>query len=120
MTHYNLLINEKQVEVISLALDIFSRMESGQLEWCFSMIPWKQQENFKKIIPLLDELKKSLTGMEQGTLGIGHVSEDARIAYDIHQVLRCTYADFDKSHQWSKEKFPVITVIKETVSSTSG
>lgn len=114
MTHYNLLINEKQARIISLALDIYSRLQNGQLDWCFSMIPWHHKENLEKVEHLLHELKKALTGMDNGYLGIGNVSEEARIAYDIHQVVRCAYAPFDKPYQWSQEKLPVITEIEKT------
>ncbi|MHB1949680.1 MAG: hypothetical protein ACYCQI_16400, partial [Gammaproteobacteria bacterium] len=46
--------------------------------------------------PLLNELQQLLTGMRNGNLGIGNVSDSSKIAYDIHQVIRYQLA-------WDKE-----------------
>lgn len=88
LTKYTIEVNEEQAKVISLALDIFSRMEGGQLEWVFSMIPWKYHEKLESVEPMLKELQLLLTGMQHGNLGIGNVSDSARIAFDLHQVIR--------------------------------
>lgn len=85
---YTLEVNDEQAKVISLALDIFSRMEGGQLEWVFSMIPWKYYDKFESAKPMLRELQLLLTGMQNGNLGIGNVSDSARIAFDLHQIIR--------------------------------
>ena len=93
---YRIEVNEEQAKIISLALDIFSRIEAGQLEWVFSMIPWKYRENLESAEPMLKELQLLLTGMQRGNLGIGNVSNSARIAFDLHQVIRHRLA-------WDKE-----------------
>src|SRR5437879_842303 len=85
---YRIEINEEQAKIISLALDIFSRMEAGRLEWIFSMISWKYYEKLQSAEPMLKELQLLLTGMQRGNLGIGNVSNSAKIAYDLHQVIR--------------------------------
>lgn len=115
---YTLTANKNQFEVISLALNIFSRLQNGQLDWCFSMIPWKKAENLKEINPQLAEIKKLLIGMENGYLGIGNVSEEARIAHDIHKVifyiLHAQYCGekrqtiFDKPIQHSNEPLALL------------
>lgn len=85
---YNLEVSEEQVQTISLALDILSRLEGGQLERCFSMIPWKYQENQDEANALLEKLQMLLTGMPNGSLGIGNISDQAKCAFDLHHVIR--------------------------------
>lgn len=95
-------------------------MEGGQLQWVFSMFPWKHSENLKNAEPLLNELQQLLTGMQKGNLGIGNVSNSARMAYDLHQVIRYRLAldnkqgcdsSFNLQTQWSSEPFVKITPI---------
>ena len=85
---YVIEVSEEQARIISLALDIYSRMEGGQLEWAFSMIQWKYPDNLEAADLLLKELQLLLTGKDRGNLGIGNVSNSARMAYDLHQVIR--------------------------------
>lgn len=116
---YNIEVSEAQAKLISLALDMYSRMEGGQLQWVFSMISWKHYENLKNAEPLLNELQQLLTGMQKGNLGIGNVSNSARMAYDLHQIIRYRLALDDKQNsnnlnspmQWSDEPFAKITSI---------
>lgn len=120
MTDYQLSVNEQQLNIISLALDIFSRLESGQLDWCFSMIKWKHRENFAEVRPVLEQIQLLLTGMTRGNLGIGNVSAQSRAAYDIHQVIRHHLAwknnpeggitvDFYEPISYGEEPLPEIT-----------
>ena len=88
MLEYTLEVTENQLKTLSLALDIFSRLESGQFERCFSVIPWKQKDKMAEANELLNRLQLLLTGMNRGNLGIGQVSEKAKVAYDLHQVVR--------------------------------
>lgn len=88
MAEYEILVNEQQLKTISLALDIFSRLEGGQLKRCFSMINWKNYDNLTSIQPMLEQIQLLLTGMTDGNLGIGNVSTQSQMAYDLHQVIR--------------------------------
>ena len=82
------------------------------------MIPWKHSENLKTIGPLLEQIKKELTGITDAYLGIGNVSEEARIAYDLHQVIRYVLhrknldekyqTIFDNPRQYSNEILAVL------------
>ena len=98
MKKYNIEVSEAQAKLISLALDMYSRMEGGQLQWVFSMISWKYYENLKNAEPLLNELQQLLTGMQRGNLGIGNVSNTARMAYDLHQIIRYRLSLDEKQH----------------------
>lgn len=124
LAKYTIEVNEEQAKVISLALDIFSRMEAGQLEWIFSMIPWKYYEKLESVEPMLKELQLLLTGMQRGNLGIGNVSNSARIAFDLHQVIRHRLAwdkypqgrmgvDFDPPRKWSNQPLAKIEQINK-------
>lgn len=88
MSKYSITVTKEQAKLISLVLDIYSRMESGQLKYVFSMVPWKHNENLKSVEPILKELQLLLTGIQNGNLGIGNVSNSAKMAYDLHQVIR--------------------------------
>ncbi|SRR5579883_3416055 len=99
---------------------MYSRMESGQLQWVFSMISWRHHENLKNAEPLLNELQQLLTGMQKGNLGIGNVSNPAKMAYDLHQIIRYRLAldnkqggndSLNSPMQWSDEPFAKITPI---------
>ncbi len=116
---YLLEATENQLKIVSLALDIFSRLESGQLNCCFDMIPWKHPENRIETRALLEKIQLLLTGMNNGNLGIGNVSDNARIAYDLHQVIRHYFAwkhkpvggmtvDFDEPFHYGSD--PLATV----------
>ena len=98
---YNIQVNSRQASIISLALDMISRMEGGQLTWVFSMIPWKNTENINTAIPIIAHLQQLLTGIDEGSLGIGNVSERSKIAYDLHQVIRHQLAIDRDTDEWN-------------------
>lgn len=121
---YRIDVNEEQAKIISLALDAFSRMEAGQLELVFGMIPWKYYENLELAEPTLKELQLLLTGKQIGNLGIGNVSNSARIAYDLHQVIRHRLAwdnepnggmgvFFDPPKKWSDQPLAEIKLVNK-------
>lgn len=85
---YIIEINEEQAKIISFALYILSRIEAGQLNEVFSMIPWKYYENLDSAESMIKELQLMLTGMETGNISISELSNLARISYDLHQVIR--------------------------------
>lgn len=118
---YQITVSEKQARIISSALDIYSRIQGGQFAKVLDRFEWKELSNDekKRIEYMLTDLKCMLTGVEgNGYIGIGQISEDGRIAYDIHQVIRHCLAhntkptpnswtewtvDFDKPSQYGSE-----------------
>lgn len=88
---YQIIVNEKQARIISSALDVYARIQGGQFKNAFDRFEWKKisETEKDKIDQMLNYLKCVLTGEEgNGYLGIGLISDDAQIVYDIHQVIR--------------------------------
>ena len=92
---YNLKINKKQAEIISKALDLYSRIGSGQVNeilWHPSVAKkmWAKNDNltenkmnYKIVVKMLDDIKKIIWGYapnEHG--GISMAEETDKIAYD--------------------------------------
>ena len=113
---YVLEVNEKQTALISHALDIYSRLEAGHLEWIFSMIEWKHYDKLPEAKPLLEALKLLLTGYPPHQHpGIGMLSNNATAAWDLHRVIRHRLA-WDREPQGGMGVFfdePTSTVGKE-------
>lgn len=126
---YNLKISKKQAEIISKALDFYSRIGCGQMSevlWHPSVAKkmWvkdsnnltENQWNNKVISQLLDNIKKIIWGYEPNEHGgITMAEEDDKIAYDLHQVIRHKLAweetpeggitvDFHKPMKYSEEE----------------
>lgn len=95
-------LSPKQAYVIQKALDNYSRGLMGQLEYSMDDIRWQNETLSKKgiapvvdwhndIVPDLNELKRKLFGFQSnefyGIFNI-HLDPDARISWDIHQVIR--------------------------------
>jgi len=125
---YNLKVNKKQAEVISKALDLYSRIGAGQVNeilwhpsvakkmWVKNDNLTENQMNHKIVEKMLDDIKKIIWGYapnEHG--GIGMAEEDDKIAYDLHQVIRHNLLvekndpnnitfDFKEPMKWSKEE----------------
>jgi len=118
---YNLKLSKKQLIVISQALESFARAKTGQFDYALEHVNFigfvearKMSENIKKLY--LPELRENETyGIHQKK-----VSDDARIAYDIHQVIRNKIAweerpeggmtsYFDKPFKISEEELPNLT-----------
>lgn len=103
---YQITVNEKQARIISNALDVCSRLQGGQFDTVLNRFSWKELdvEERNKIREMLTDLKCMLTGVERNAyLGIGQISDDGQIAYDIHQVVRHALAvnsDFSPTN-WS-------------------
>ena len=82
-------------------------------------------EDQKEAEKILNKLKYLLTKIDDnGGLGIGNISEDARNAYDLYQVIRHQLVleqdepadrmtiDFDPAHQWGNQPFAEIRGLK--------
>jgi len=91
---YNLKINKKQAEVINKALDLYSRIGTGQVNeilWHPSVAKKirENQMNHKIVAQLFDDIKKIIWGYAPNELGgINMAEETDKIAYDLHQVIR--------------------------------
>jgi hypothetical protein len=91
MNNYVIHLNEEQVRIISRACELFARVHTGQLTPI-------AEEFFHKTTPILHSLQDGLrrlepliTGMPpHASLGLTNpeVPDKARVAYDIHQVIR--------------------------------
>ena len=89
---YKLVVNEKQAKIISWALDFYSRTMGGQLEDILCRFHWRNLNDDKRdeAHDILVDLKCMLTGLNpnQPNMELHNISEDGRIAYDLHQVIR--------------------------------
>lgn len=97
MTTYTLTITESQARVISVACEILARLGLGQFRDALDHLPqredidWSIWHDDMEIIGNL--LSRHMLGGVDGwrsNLGIHHqdVSEQSRIAWDLHQVVR--------------------------------
>lgn len=132
---YLLKISKHQAEVISLALDVLSRIGLGQFDIAISDAMkerfWGMEGkdfNRDEVQHHFNELKRILTGHPpNGSYGISNeeVNDKYRVAYDIHQVIRNRLAwdekpegdpikiSFQDPMQWSKEHLPTIQNLKK-------
>lgn len=84
-------LSDEQLSVISKACELLSRIYMGQLEevaWLFSSLP---EARYQELTETLKALNSVITLMpKQAHFGIRdeRVPEEARCAYDIHQVIR--------------------------------
>ena len=102
---YQLTLNEKKARVLSNALDLYARVISFQLETVADVImfdnndlkvystdgeeiPYEDLHNFKDALRQLKaQFLKCHPNSSHG-IQSRHISDSARIAYDIHQVVR--------------------------------
>lgn len=116
-------LNDEQLSVISKACEILSRIYMGQLEevaWLFSSLP---EVRYQELAETLKGLNSVITLMpKQAHFGIRdeRVPEEARCAYDIHQVIRHYLAwkqqpnggfgiNFDSPQAYGKTSLPKIS-----------
>lgn len=94
--NYKLEISEKQASIIQRALELFSRVHIGQLQYVLEQfrqhwIKPKKDCDFEECEKLMSLLKMHLTGFKMNeSYGIHslEVDDDARIAWDLQQVIR--------------------------------
>jgi len=94
---YNLKITKEQAEIMEKALDLFSRIGTGQFEEILRHPTWRKKMLTGEIKPSaiaiakrnIDGAKKLITKFDSGaSMSIVGASEDTRSAYDILQVIR--------------------------------
>jgi hypothetical protein len=89
-------VTDEQLNVISRALDLYSRVSFGQFQRILEPVtiqkivwdlPADERENLEKH---LEEASKIVTGVSGGAFGIGHplVKRDALVATHLHMSIR--------------------------------
>lgn len=136
MEHYNLIINEEHADVLIKALESYSRMMIGQID--YALEPIKIHSDFstkskdrkftdhQKFRDLCNEIKSLVTPFDSPGASYGihskEVDDSARIAYDIKKVIehRLSYdsrpqggvtVNFDEPRQTSEQPLPIISVL---------
>lgn len=90
---YTLILSGKQAQIVSLALNLFSRIQAGQFDMMLSLgmsLPVSTEKR-QLVRHLLDQASHEYSGLPKGaSYGIlsREIHDDARVAYDIHQVIR--------------------------------
>lgn len=86
MKKYNLELNERQVSVVMWALDLYSRLNCGQLQFLKEIISKTATEN--TLTKLQKEMFPKLTGLNNSYSIAGRFTpEEAKISYDIYKVI---------------------------------
>lgn len=100
---YQLIISEKQAQVISQALEIFARLGIGQFRDALEVLPLEaKRDGWHETLGQVGELLSRFTkGNVNGrgsswSIHVKQVSEESRISYDLHQVIRYRLA-WDKA-----------------------
>ena len=92
MTKYKLEIDTDQAKIIDLALDLYTRIGQGMFEeilWHPRYAFKTNTDNLPEARIILDRLKKLLTGNDPNVYdGMGQLTDEDHIAYDLHQVIR--------------------------------
>ncbi len=96
--HYKIILTEEQARVISNACEIVSRVMSGQHKSALDILPWNESlsqdlyDLHEMVTKFLRERKSLKMGVDGWTSSLGianhETPEDAKIAFDIHQVIR--------------------------------
>jgi hypothetical protein len=82
-------LSDKQMEVLCEALESFSRAKLGQFSYALEHVKFTSHDTNKEIDSFLKEkFFPELKGNTVFGIHSDEVSDDARIAYDIQQVLR--------------------------------
>lgn len=95
MRKYKLTLTEEQARLLSIAMETFARLGAGQWREAFRNLPIKEDVNWTEWNEDLDyigdviskHLKDNVDGWRK-SLSIHSISEESKIAWDIHQVVR--------------------------------
>lgn len=90
---YNLELDKEQADILIRALDLYSRILSGQIDSVLSALQhemrFTKQVNNDKIRNLCEQIKvEAFPELGSTYYAISGACESARIAYDIQQVVR--------------------------------
>ncbi|BAT56719.1 hypothetical protein NOS3756_57310 (plasmid) [Nostoc sp. NIES-3756] len=87
----NLELNDEQLNIISKACELLSRIYMGQIEEVALLFSDLPDEQYQELVDTLKSLKSIIkVTSKQSNSGIRdeNIPEVARYAYDIHQVIR--------------------------------
>ena len=94
---YNLQITEKQLQVISTACELLSRIQGGQVLEAFEHLPLRKDMDWGVYHEIKDELTKRMPEILKdeidgwgSSFGVGHpeLPESKDIAIDLYQTIR--------------------------------
>jgi hypothetical protein len=94
---YNLQVTEKQLQVISTACELLSRIQGGQVREVFDHLPLRKDMDWGVYHEIQDELTKRMPqilkdGIDgwSSSFGVGHpdLPESHDISWDLYQVIR--------------------------------
>lgn len=123
-----LTLNEEQARVIINALDLYTRINIGQIRAISDVFLFRRKWNWDEFHFYANGLKKTLFPdlQENESYGVhsSKVNESARIAWDIHQVLRHDISwflnpnggmtvNFDKPLKTSWHAFPEVEIMED-------
>ena len=95
--NYNLQVTEKQLQVISTACELLSRIQGGQVREAFEHLPLRKDMDWGVYHEIKDELTKRMPeilkdGIDgyRSSFGVGHpdLPESHDISWDLYQVIR--------------------------------
>jgi len=116
MKKYKLEINEKQVNVIMWALNLYSRLHCGQLTELRDLTENKPHDDVLKV--LQGQLFPELNGYLNSSYGIAgrQAPEKSKIAYDIYKQIHYIFNPVGvyayKPIPTSKQKLPKFEAVK--------
>lgn len=103
---YHLEIDEKQLFVIAAACELLARLTMGKLteigDLFVDTISDDDLKSFKEQIKTLEPLVTGLPSNRYHGIRGSSISENARIAEDIHQVIRHHTRDRGKPRRWNR------------------
>jgi hypothetical protein len=94
---YNLQVTEKQLQVISTACELLSRIQGGQVREVFDHLPLRKDMDWGVYHEIQDELTKRMPEILKdgingwsSSFGVGHpeLPESKDIAIDLYQTIR--------------------------------
>ena len=95
--NYNLQVTEKQLQVISTACELLSRIQGGQVRDVFDHLPLRKDMDWGVYHENQDELTKRMPGILKdgidgwsSSFGVGNqeLPESQAISWDLYEVIR--------------------------------
>lgn len=95
--NYNLQVTEKQLQVISTACELLSRIQGGQVRDVFDHLPLRKDMDWGVYHEIQDELTKRMPEILKdgingwsSSFGVGHkeLPESHDISWDLYEVIR--------------------------------
>lgn len=133
MKEYSLTINAKQAHIMVKALDLYSRLLSGQIEELgpFFRFHGMRQVKDQSLFEIKRQLFPELESNAGYSIGAKETDPKAQIAWDIQQVIRHQLAwdnnpqggftvDYDEPFASSDQPLPTILSRKPTTNKKEG